>query len=522
MQEVVAISVWLGEAWYNRVMDKVALQRIVERTLARGGDLPDGAQIVVGVSGGPDSLCLLHLLKTMATEHRWRLHVAHLNHGLRADEADEDAHFVAEQAEVWGLPATIEMQDVAGLAKRHRLSLEEAARQARYTFLARVAARLGSGHIAVAHTADDQAETVLMHLLRGAGLAGLRGMLVVSHLSEYRLSAPLAAIDTGPKPLLWRPLLDISRARVEAYCSEHRLHPRFDRSNLDTTFFRNRLRHELLPVLGTYNPAIKSVLCRTARIMTDDHEYVHGEVIRVWEALVRCEVEGGITFDLKVWRALPPSLARATLREAVRRLRGGLRNINWEHIEHAYDVAQDVTRGTGGQATLPQGLLLTVGYEELRIADVGIVWPSDVPQLTVDRLSLQIPGTTHLPDSNWRLIAELLTSDDVESGRWETLTDWEAMLDWHAMAEQAMLRVRLPGDRFQPLGMDGRSVKLNEFFINSKVDAAWRNRWPLVGAAFGIAWVAGLRPDERASITHSTDAILHLRFVRNPHGGVIN
>jgi len=501
----------MQESWYNYAM--MDLQGTVERTLARGGGLPEGARIVVGVSGGPDSLCLLHLLKTMATEHRWRLHVAHLNHCLRAKESDEDARFVAELAKSWGLPATVEAEDVARLAEQHRLALEEAARQARYAFLARVAAQQGSRHIAVAHTADDQAETVLMHLLRGAGLAGLRGMLVVGRLSEYRLVDDVLTHAEGRVPLLWRPLLDVSRDRVEAYCREHGLHPRFDRSNLDTTFYRNRLRHELIPNLRSYNPAVKEVLCRTARVLADDYAFLHDEMLQAWGRLVHREGEGGIAFDLKEWRALPPSLARAMLREAVRRMRQGLRNINLEHIERAYAIARDMERA-GSQATLPQGLILTVGYEELRVTNAGADWPPDIPQLSVDRLALRIPGVTPLPGSDWWVDASLLLLEDVKPGGWKELGRWEAMLDWQAMAEQAVLRVRQPGDRFQPLGMGGSMVKLNEFFINSKVDAAWRGRWPLLEAAFGIAWVPGLRPDERARVRSSTRAILHLRFMR--------
>ena len=265
-----------------------------------------GETVVVGVSGGPDSLCLLHLLRRLAPELRLWLHVAHLHHGLRGAEADADAAFVAELADCWGLPCTVGRADVAALAREAGLSLEEAARQARYRFLAGVAEAGGAATLAVGHNADDQAETVLMHFLRGSGAAGLRGMLPRTPLDDYRLlqaatipiasghrvtalrsprwrqvfvvyswtAQPLAvsgadgdASDPPPSPgprvpasprlHLVRPLLSISRAEIEAYCAEYRLAPRTDRSNEDTIFFRNRLRHELLPLLETYNPGIR-------------------------------------------------------------------------------------------------------------------------------------------------------------------------------------------------------------------------------------------------------------------------
>ena len=227
-----------------------------------------GETVVVGVSGGPDSLCLLHLLRRLAPELRLWLHVAHLHHGLRGAEADADAAFVAELADCWGLPCTVGRIDVAALAREAGLSLEEAARQARYRFLAEVAEAGGASTLSVGHNADDQAETVLMHFLRGSGAAGLRGMLPRTPLDDYRLfpaedgdlgdslslSGPRVAVS--PRLHLVRPLLAIPRTDIESYCAEYRLAPRFDRSNEDTTFFRNRLRHELLPILAAVAPSL--------------------------------------------------------------------------------------------------------------------------------------------------------------------------------------------------------------------------------------------------------------------------
>jgi len=232
----------------------------VMETIEEYGLLVRGEPVVVGVSGGPDSLCLLHVLKHLAPGYGVTLHVTHLEHGIRGEESEADAQFVAGLAHRWGLPVTVEHADVPRLAEEEGLAPEEAARRARYGFLARVAGQIGASRIAVGHNADDQVETVLMHFLRGSGLAGLRGMLPLSPLGELRLGAALRDSPLAGELRLIRPLLEVARPAIEAYCRSRGLQPRFDRSNLDTTYYRNRLRHELLPMLEGYNPNIRALV----------------------------------------------------------------------------------------------------------------------------------------------------------------------------------------------------------------------------------------------------------------------
>ena len=244
----------------------------VRKTIEEHDLLVAGESVVVGVSGGPDSLCLLHLLRHLSRAYDLTLHVAHLDHGIRGEESRVDAQFVADLARQWELPATVERADVPRLAEEEGLAIEEAARRARYRFLARVAGQVGASRIAVGHNADDQAETVLMHFLRGSGLAGLRGILPLSPLGELRLGQSERDSPLAAELRLIRPLLEVPRSAIEAYCRDQELSPRFDRSNLDTTYYRNRLRHKLLPVLETYNPNVREVLRRTAQVMAADHE----------------------------------------------------------------------------------------------------------------------------------------------------------------------------------------------------------------------------------------------------------
>jgi tRNA(Ile)-lysidine synthase len=514
----------------------------VERTIEQHSLLTRGETVIVGVSGGPDSLCLLHCLVQLVGEYNLVLHVAHLHHGLRGEEAEADADFVQALAEEWDLPCTVERASVPDIAREQSLAIEEAARRARYGFLSGVAVSVGAQTIAVGHNADDQAETVLMHFVRGSGLAGLRGMLPSTPLAHYRIydsdaprtQPPATGLQSpGANLHLIRPLLEVTRDEVESYCDHHHLKPRFDRSNLDTTYFRNWLRYEVLPLLCQHNPNVRVVMRRSARVIADEYALLRSLLAETWPDVVVEEVThvegtatGGdrrIVFDLAAWRALPVALQRSTLREAIHRLRRTLRNINFVHVEDAVRVALHGT--TGDQATLPRGLILTVGYDRFAITDLEGVQPiPDWPLLPAGSPELPVlkPGDTHLPGSAWVLKARLVARDELPLG-WDANPDpWLAYLDARAVAGHLVLRPRRPGDRFQPLGLGGHTVKLADFYTNQKVPRAARDRLPLlvvedsVSDVGRITWVCGWRVDERARVRAETEQVLVLRFRTRP------
>jgi tRNA(Ile)-lysidine synthase len=481
----------------------------VRQTIDRHGLLAGGGTVVVGVSGGPDSLCLLHVLHRLRKDYGIELHVAHLDHRIRGLESREDAAFVARLAKEWGVSATIEARDVPQLARESKLAIEEAARQARYSFLAQVALAVGAHRIAVGHNADDQTETIVMHWLRGAGLAGLRGILPQTDLGEMRLEA--AWPDHPPLDLqLIRPLLEIPRAEIEAYCLKHGLNPRFDRSNLDTTYYRNRLRHELIPYLESYNPNIREVLRRSAQVIGDDYSFLQTELERVWPTVVSSESGEAITFDLERWRALPTSQQRSTLREAVHRLRRSLRNINWIHIENALWALRSKPAGT--RVTLPQGLMLSIGYGDFTVADEGYVPEVDWPLLLVESLPVAVPGITELPDSDWCLEAAITEREEYGRGYLDNPNPWQAFLDYEKAGSDLVLRQRRSGDRFQPLGLGGHEKSLHTFMIDVKIPRSLRDFVPIVASSRHIVWVAGWRIDERVKVVESTERVLHLAF----------
>jgi len=495
----------------------------IRRTIEKQNMLAPGDRVVVGVSGGPDSLCLLHALLRLSEEYRLQIHVAHLHHGVRGADADADAEFVATLAADWGLSVTVEKRDVPALARTHQLTFEEAARRVRYAFLARVARETVGCKIAVGHNADDQAETVLMHFIRGAGLAGLRGMLPVTHITDYHLLEQLTEQGDGnqeqdshiPRPVIFiiRPLLEVPSSEIKRYCADQKLAPRFDRSNLDTTYFRNRLRHELLPRLESYNPNIRARLCHTAAVIAADYELLIQLRERAWDKIVQKEQDGAITFDLAGWRELPVALQRAVVRQATYRLRHSLRDVTFVHVENAREIG---LRGeTGAQATLPMGLMLTVGYETLRMGDAGeTAPPPDEPLLwRTMPLPVSVPGSTPLPESEWALQADILTDWDMDQIV-ANPDPWTAYCDVDALTAPLTLRPRRRGDRFHPQGMGGHSVKLSTLMINLKIPNAWRAHVPLLAADDQIVWVCGRRLGEEVVIKSETKRVARLRFER--------
>ena len=482
----------------------MSLVQSVRETIRRHGLAAAGETIVVGVSGGPDSLCLLHVMQRLAPELGFAPHVAHLNHSLRGAESDADAAFVADTAHAWGLPCTVEHADVAGLAAQPGLSLEEAARNARYSFLSGLAEQLEAAAVAVGHNADDQAETVLMHFLRGSGLAGLRGMTPVTRV---------LTIDGAPALVtLIRPLLFTPRADILAYCREHALQPRFDRTNEDTTYFRNRLRHDLLPLLETYNPQIRRLLGATASVVAADYDLLHHHTIETFDALAQPATNGAIRFDLADWRAQPLALQRGLLRETVNRLRGGLRNISFVHIEQAVWTLRE--GNAGARMTLPAGLEAVLGYGHFAVGETGVELPVDgAPQLVVARVRLHDLEALQTALPGWRLETQVLTAALLPGG-WQNNPDpWQAWLDADVVGDDPALRVRRAGDRFQPLGMAGNEKLLAETFTNVKTPAPARDCWPLlVDAADQLLWICGLRIDHRAQVSADTRLVRHIRL----------
>ena len=472
----------------------------LERAAVEKCGLDRDRPILVGVSGGADSLALLLGLETLG----FNLSVAHLDHALRPRSA-QDANFVAQLAGAHGLPFIRDRIDVAKSAEIHGQSLEEAARHVRYRFLFEHARSQQAQAVAVAHHADDQVETVLMHFLRGSALPGLSGM-------AYRTVMPLwdAVI-----PLV-RPLLGIWREEIEAFLLDRGVTPLFDESNIDTTYFRNRLRHELIPELSTYNPQIREVILRMSRVLREEDQFLQELADNAWE---ECSInfgEGRVSVARTPFSQLSKALQRRIFRRAVALLRPDLRDVGFAAIERGLDFleAPSASGETDLVARLDLVVLDDVFILKTREADLPD-WGKPLLKKVGDELLLDIDQPVELRHG-WRLQANLLT--DIPENHMQvvqTLDDDETWLDYDRLKMPLTVRGRDEGDRWQPLGMEDHTQKLHDFFINEKIDAHLRDVWPLVCSGEEIAWVVGLRPSEVFKVRTDSRRILHIRLIQD-------
>ncbi|MDX9991082.1 MAG: tRNA lysidine(34) synthetase TilS [Anaerolineales bacterium] len=446
--------------------------------------------VLVAVSGGADSLALLDCLR----ESRYPLLVASFNHRLRP-EAESDLAHVRRMAEAFGLPFVSDAADVAAYARDKGLSTEEAARELRYRFLFRAARQAGAQAVATGHTADDQAETVLMHFLRGAGLSGLKGM-------PPRVILP--AFDS--QIALVRPLLGWTRAETEAHCRQKGLEYRIDSTNRDPAYLRNRLRHELLPQLESYNPQIRQTLAKSALALQGDAELLNSLLDSAWQKSVRAAEARFVAFDLLQLGSLPAALRRNLLRRACFHLQPALRDLDFDALARAATLTPSDLAG-GLKTILEQDVLyLTNNEAEL---------PTNLPQIDeVCQVSCDLYALTAIQlGKGWVFTAQVL---EIEDCALTTADPFVAQLDADLAAGRLWLRPFRAGDRFQPLGMAGQTVKLSDLFINLKILKRLRKNWPVLAVEDEIAWVGGLRMAERFKIKENTRRVLQLRLKRLP------
>lgn len=459
------------------------LDQVVDTSLLEAGVSAE-TPLVIGVSGGADSLALLHAI---AQRHAAsRLLVAHLHHGMR-DSAEYDAAFVERTAQAWGIRCVIGRADVPAQARQTGDSLEAAARVARYRFLAATAATFGATYVAVGHTADDQAETVLLHLVRGSGLQGLGGM---SPSGAWPLSG-------YPHLRLLRPLLSTSRAAVEMYCAAHALQPVEDETNRDVTYRRNFVRHQVLPLLRTVNPQITQRLAALADVVSAELTLLDAVEAELWTRLLREQTATRVQLSRTEWQTLLLGMQRRLLRRAITTLEPDATELSLSMVDAALAIVHG--GNVGSQAQLPAGLVLEVGYDAVIVRRHGSDLPASGPQLRAEHsVDLPVPGLVAL--QNGRVLRAEAVGDAVRS-RVADASDAASVYVELGPDERLQVRPRQVGERMQPLGMGGRSRKLQDVMVDAKLPAAERPLWPVVATESRVVWVVGVRLDERSAVS---------------------
>ncbi len=470
---------------YERVLKVIRYYRMVEA----------GEHILVGVSGGIDSVVLLYVLHRLSHRLGIRLHAAHLNHQFRGAEAVRDAEFVRCFAEELGIPCTVESQNVPELVRREKLSPQDAARQVRYQFFESLARRINGQKIATAHHADDQAETVLLGIIRGAGMHGLRGIQPV-------LNGKII-----------RPLLTTTRAQIEAYAQAEGLEYVFDSSNASRKYLRNAIRLDLLPLLKhQFNPAIVNRLTAYAQLFQEDAFFI--DKIAKEQYLQICKnIDGVIKIHLGRFAEQERTIQREIVYKAYEELTGSRHGLE---RPHAYAVLDLFTRRESGK---------TLSLPGQAIAVRSYVWgylrreTQRSSQPVFSELYIMVPGKATYAEMCFETAVEE-TAMPLERSAYKGPMAKDALIqymDYDCVVFPMTLRSRRAGDRFRPLGMQGKK-SLKNFFIDRKVLRDKRNSIPLLVDRHGIIWVVGYGIDDRVKITQHTRKILTCRVYKSGSG----
>ena len=452
----------------------------VDHTISKYNMIKPGDRVIVAVSGGPDSICLLDIINGLKETLGIELVVAHFDHGLRPDEDEAETGFVEALAMSLNLPFETKKADPS--MNEGGASVEESARRARYEFLEEVKERFFAEKIAVGHNLNDQAETVLMRLLRGSGPSGLAG------------------IPPCRDKKIIRPLIEVSRWEIESYLKRKELLSITDPSNLETHYLRNKIRLELLPQLKKYQPRIVEILGQTAEIMRNDEAWLAGKAEEWIKGATHMWNNDEIQIPLSSFIILPRSLKNRVIRYALKKTGGGLRRVGLRHLEAVNQMA----RGGKSQAmiTLPNRVTAKKVYDNLIFTVDKDMGPGDFSYL------LDKPGIFDLPALGRTISLEELKNvplSDIVAYR------WTAFLDADRLCYPLRIRNVRPGDTFVPFGMRGHK-KLKDFFIDLKVPSKVRAQTPILIHRDIPIWVCGFRIDDRFKVTRDTKKVLKVTF----------
>jgi len=456
----------------------------VKSTIERYRMFEEGEMLLVAVSGGVDSVVLLDVLQHLAPDYALGLSVAHINHGLRGSASAEDARFVERMAQHRGLPFRYAEVDPTALTAHNGQGLEGAAREVRRSLLQRLAAEAGASKIALGHTANDHAETVLYHLARGAGGAGLSGI-------------PPVAL-----PFV-RPLIERSRAEVLAHAQEQGLAWREDATNADLQYTRNRIRHRVMPELERINPKAVHAIGRAAGLIAELQEVCSHAVDGLWQTVVLRRDAEQTVLRRGILVGFSPGEQRLLLREALRQTRGNLVGIEQKHIEAVRKLA--TSERAHGDLCLPH-LHVRIQNNEIRLS----------PHRPESPAAWSVPiglGRTSIPPSRLMFELSLASPDEI---RWERACDrWSEFADADRVEFPLHLRTRRDGDRFTPLGL-GKVMKLKDFLINERIPHDERDRLPLLCDQEKVIWVVGVRLSDEVRLAADTRRVLTMHAEDSP------
>ncbi|MEC9308950.1 MAG: tRNA lysidine(34) synthetase TilS [Chloroflexota bacterium] len=487
--------------WISKI-DEIVLGSL------RSSGVSENSKIVIGVSGGPDSTALLLSLHRIKNVYPINLHIAHLNHDFRGQEADDDEMFVRKLAESMGIKATTEYQDTASYQKQKRISsFEQGARELRYSFLLAVAQKEKAKFVAVAHTADDLAETVLEHILRGTGLNGLRGM---SEISPWPWPIGEAKVK------LLRPFLQLTKLQTANYCGSLNQTYRNDSTNEMLSFTRNSVRKVLMPILEeNYNPRVQAALIRLARSSYIDFDFINSETDKIWDQLATLETDSllktTVTLDKHQFLHVHPSMQRQLVRKAYTIVSQDPRRLTEKHISAVTAMCSSLEPNK--IIDLPLGLIAKATYGTLIVGNKPVNQQSITNSHVKDHI-LTVPTSFNKSISttfhDWEFTASLIPQD--VSLTHTTSNNLSQYFNPEIVTGTCTLRYWKHGDRFQPIGMSGQK-KLQDFFSDCKVPQQERNQIPVLTVGKDIAWIVGYRIADWAKVIDNKSQVQALNII---------
>ncbi len=475
----------------------------VSKTVSSYKMFQPGDRVLVALSGGPDSVALLHVLLGLSPFFFAEVGIAHLNHSLRQQDSDDDALFVKNMADELEVPCFIEKKDVKTYKKKQKLSLEEAARRVRYDFLLDVSNKNRFNKIATAHHADDNAELVLMYMLRGAGLSGLSGIPPVRKLSGNRVQ-------------IVRPFINVSKHEIIDFLSEKRLKYKIDKSNKDIKYLRNRVRLQLLPFLkNVYNPRIVETLNRTAVIARAEEEWIDAEAIDpLLKKILFKKEDNKIVLSVKDVAVLHDAVKRRIIRKSVEKVKGDLRRVSFHHVDSILNLLEK--KAAHWSLDLPDRIRIQREYDFLfiskEISPLRDINPKNNKQPPAAfEYKIYRPEKKSTSSQFIKELDMILSLSD--AGKASDLPDFcsngrkTGYFDMDLLEFPFILRNILQGDRFSPLGTKG-TQKIKKYCINNKISRTERNKIPVLVSRGQIIWLVGHRIDNYARVTPLTRTVL--------------
>ena len=442
-------------------------------------------KVVVALSGGPDSICLLHILHTLKDELNISIVAAHVNHCLRGEAADNDEMYVKKICEELGIQCFVKREDVHRISKERGISCEMAGREVRYQFFEEVLHKINGNKIAIAHNANDQAETVLMRILRGTGLEGLVGIRPVRD------------------NIFVRPIINLTRDEIENYCEINKLNPRIDKTNFENIYTRNKIRLELIPYIQkNFNSDVIEVLNRFSDTVKIDNEYINNVAKEKYNEYSEISKEK-IILKGQLFKEHEAILTRV-IRIAIKNIKGDLNNLEKNHI---YDIIDIQKKSTGKYIMLPSGIRVTNNYGDIYVY-------KEEKKHKVQKINKEVE--LNLLEENVLTNHKLKITLDIIKSKEDIKFDKSPLIkyfDYDKIKGVIKLRYRKNGDKFMPFGMSG-SKKLKDLFIDLKIPKERRDSIPLITFGDDIAWIVGYRISDKFKINKDTKSILKIKIER--------